>query len=106
VLGDEDGAALELEGARKVFETLGARADLAALETPAPAPVSTSHGLSAREVEVLRLVAAGKTNKVIARELFLSERTVDRHLSNIFHKLEVGSRAAVAAWAVRNGLGG
>jgi DNA-binding NarL/FixJ family response regulator len=97
-LGDEDGAALELGAARKVFDELGARPDLARLpalpgEERAPRP----GGLTARELEVLGLVAAGKTNKVIARELFLSEKTIDRHLSNIFLKLGVSSRAATAA---------
>jgi DNA-binding NarL/FixJ family response regulator len=62
--------------------------------------------LSAREIEVLLLVASGKTNKVIAKELFLSEKTVDRHVSNIFVKLDVPSRAAATAWAYRNGLAG
>ncbi|MGH3478817.1 MAG: response regulator transcription factor, partial [Nocardioidaceae bacterium] len=56
-------------------------------------------GLSPREVEVLRLVASGKTNQAIATELFLSERTVERHVSNILTKLDVGSRTAAAAYA-------
>ena len=58
-----------------------------------------AHGLSARELEVLRLVASGKTNRTIAGELFLSEKTVDRHVSNKFGKLNVSSRAAATAWA-------
>ena len=71
----------------------------------APQGVSPGgHGLTARELQVLRLVAAGKTNKAIARELDLSERTVDRHLSNIFGKLEVSSRAAATAYAYRHQL--
>ncbi|HEX2037340.1 MAG TPA: helix-turn-helix transcriptional regulator, partial [Chloroflexota bacterium] len=61
-------------------------------------------GLSAREAEVLRLVAAGMTNRQIAAELVLSEKTVGRHLANIFGKLGVSSRAAAAAFAVRQGL--
>jgi DNA-binding NarL/FixJ family response regulator len=58
-------------------------------------------GLTAREVQLLRLVATGQTNKAIAAELVLSERTVDRHVSNIFAKLGVSSRAAATAYALR-----
>jgi DNA-binding CsgD family transcriptional regulator len=101
-LGDEDGSALELEAARKIFVQLGAAPDLAALAAPVGA--AGAHGLSPRELEVLRLVAAGKTNKAIGRELFVSEKTVDRHVSNIFGKLDVSSRAAATAWAYRHGL--
>jgi DNA-binding NarL/FixJ family response regulator len=105
-LGDEDGAALELDAARKVFIQLGAAPDVRAAAAIATAAATTharsatdTHGLSARELEVLRLVASGKTNKTIAGELFLSEKTVDRHVSNIFGKLNVSSRAAATAWA-------
>lgn len=64
------------------------------------------HGtrLTRREVEVLRLVATGKPNKAIAAELCLSEKTVDRHISNIFDKLDVSSRTAAAAWAYEHKL--
>lgn len=62
--------------------------------------------MSARELEVLLLVASGKTNKLIARQLFLSEKTVDRHVSNIFAKLGVPTRAAATAWAYQRGLVG
>jgi len=111
-LGDEDGARLELEAAREVFERLGAAADVAAIgkiapfasDAAAPKGKSTAHGLTAREVEVLKLVATGKTNKVIAKELFLSEKTIDRHISNIFAKVHVASRAAATAYAYENGL--
>lgn len=107
-LGDEDGAALEQDAARSVFERLGAAPDLAQLDAPPPtAPTrapGSDHGLSPRELQVLRLVAAGKTNKLIARELFLSEKTVDRHVSNIFNKLSVSSRAAATAYAYEHAL--
>jgi len=62
------------------------------------------HGLSAREIEVLRLIAAGKTNHAIATELFLSERTVHRHVSNIFDKLGVHSRTAAVSYGIRHHL--
>jgi DNA-binding CsgD family transcriptional regulator len=99
-LGDADGAALELGAAKKIFTQLGAVPDLEATGAPARA----THGLSARELEVLRLVAAGQSNKEIARALFLSVKTVDRHVSNIFVKLDVQSRAAATAWAYQHGL--
>lgn len=112
MLGDEDGARLEFDAARIVFQQLGAAPDLAHLESlmassaPAPARASTDtrHGLTAREIEVLGLVAAGKTNKRIALDLGLSEKTVDRHVSNIFGKLDVASRAAATAFAYQHGL--
>lgn len=106
VLGDEDGARFEIEAARSAFEQLGAKGELAAiaaLEARAAA-APDAHGLSPRELEVLRLVASGKTNKLIAVELCLSEKTVDRHVSNIFGKLNVPSRAAATAFAYANGL--
>ena len=104
-LGDRDGAELEFAAARKVFEELGARPDLARL--PSLAADDRGHrpdGLTARELEVLGLIASGKTNKVIARQLFLSEKTVDRHVSNIFLKLGVSSRAAATAYAFTHKL--
>jgi DNA-binding NarL/FixJ family response regulator len=61
-------------------------------------------GLTARELQVLRLVAAGKTNRAIAAELFISEKTVARHVSNIFFKLDVSTRAAATAYAYQHGL--
>jgi DNA-binding NarL/FixJ family response regulator len=69
-----------------------------------PAQAVASHGLSAREIEVLKLIAAGRTNHAIATELFLSERTVHRHVSNIFDKLGVRSRAAAVSYGVRHHL--
>jgi ATP/maltotriose-dependent transcriptional regulator MalT len=101
-LGDLEGAELECRAARACFEKLGARHELARLGGTAPR--STPGGLSARELEVLRLVAVGKTNKVIAAELSLSEKTVDRHVSNIFVKLDVSSRAAATAYAYQHQL--
>jgi DNA-binding CsgD family transcriptional regulator len=100
-LGDEEAAALELEAARDAFTELGAEPDLSRIEPGAPAD---AHGLTPRELEVLRLVAAGKTNKAIAADLVLSERTVDRHVSNIFTKLRVSSRAAATAFAYEHEL--
>jgi DNA-binding CsgD family transcriptional regulator len=104
-LGDEDGAGLELAAARSAFERLGAAPDLTRIDPLIKgAPSSHSHGLTRRELQVLRLVAAGETNKVIAAELFLSERTVERHLSNIFTKLDLSTRTAATAWAYQRGL--
>ncbi len=107
-LGDSESAELERAAARKIFEELGASADLALLGAGASlgagAAASQRHGLSKRELEVLRLLATGKTNKVIARELFVSERTIDRHVSNIFNKIGVGTRAAATAYAYESGL--
>jgi DNA-binding CsgD family transcriptional regulator len=101
-LGDEDSAGLELGLARECFTRLGAGPDLAALEAPLSPEVDSA--LSAREVEVLRFLAAGKTNKAIAKTLYLSEKTIDRHVSNIFHKIDVASRSAATAYAYETGL--
>jgi DNA-binding CsgD family transcriptional regulator len=104
-LGDDDTAELELDAARAIFEELGAAPDLARVDAlvPAVAPAD-SRGLSPRELQVLRLVAAGETNKAIAADLVLSERTVDRHVSNIFAKLGVSTRAAATAYAYEHQL--
>ncbi len=105
-LDDEDGARLEMAAARSVFERLGALTDVQAVDlrlAGASAKPSVG-GLSARELEVLRLVASGKTNKLIAAELCLSEKTVDRHVSNILAKLNVPSRSAATAFAYENKL--
>ena len=100
-LGDDDGGGLELDAARAVFEQLGAAPDLARIDSLIRgAPSGRPHGLTPRELQVLRLVAAGKTNKAIAAELFLSEKTIDRHVSNILTKLDVPSRAAATALRV------
>ena len=104
-LGDDDTAALELEAARDGFARLGAAPDLARVESHARDAMSVvAHGLTQRELEVLRLVAEGETNKAIATDLVLSERTVDRHVSNIFTKLGVSSRAAATAYAYKHQL--
>lgn len=104
-LGDEDGGGLELDAARAVFEQLGAAPDLARIDTLTRSSASgRPHGLTPRELEVLRLVASGKTNKTIASELFLSEKTIERHLSNIFTKLNVPTRAAATAYAYEHNL--
>ncbi len=100
--GDEDAAALEIAAAREVFEQLEAAPDLAQIE--ALSSNGATHGLSARELEVLRLVAAGKTNREIAAELVVSEHTVARHLQNIFSKLGVSSRTAATAFAFQHEL--
>jgi DNA-binding CsgD family transcriptional regulator len=102
-LGDDVSGAAELEAARRTFLRLGATPDARQVDavlgaTPVP------RGLTAREVEVLRLVAAGRSNPEIAAELVLSEKTVARHLSNIFTKLDVRSRTAAAAFAFEHHL--
>jgi DNA-binding CsgD family transcriptional regulator len=102
-LGDTDTAALELESARDAFVELRAGPDAARVTALLSRP-GTGHGLTPRELEVLRLVAAGETNKAIAATLVLSERTVDRHVSNIFAKLGLSSRTAAAAYAYRHEL--
>lgn len=126
-LGDEESARLEREAARAVFSELGAAPALAGLDQPLPgapdprtapgrttprAP-TTGNGaqhaadagpLTARETEVVRFVSAGLSNRAIAAELFISEKTVARHLSNIFTKLGLTSRTAVTAYAYKHGL--
>jgi len=104
-LGDEDTAALEFDAARAMFERLGASNDVARLEESARRESSRAPTrLTARELEVLGLVATGKTNRAIADGLGLSEKTVARHVANIFTKLGLTSRAAATAYAYRNRL--
>ena len=104
-LGDNDTAGLELEAARGIFTQLGAAPDLARVDSlRRRAPSVDDHGLTERELQVLSLVASGETNRAIASELVLSERTVDRHVSNIFTKLNVSSRAAATAYAYKHQL--
>ena len=103
--GDEEAAALELDAARDAFARLHAGPDLARVESlTRSAAASGTHGLTARELQVLRRVAGGETNKAIAAALVLSERTVDRHVSNIFSKLRVSSRSAATAYAYEHEL--
>jgi len=102
-LGDRDAAEIEVVAARRAYADLGARGDLSRLD-PGDVTAQRPGGLSEREAEVLRLVAAGRTNREAAVELTISERTVDRHVSNIFAKLSVSSRAAATAWAYENDL--
>jgi len=104
-LGDEDTAVIELDAARHAFAALGATPDvrrLAALSKPA-APADRG-SLTLREVEVLRLVATGRTNRAIAERLGISQKTVARHLSNIFTKLGLSTRAAATAYAFQHDL--
>ena len=104
-LGDDDGAVLELDAARGVFEELGATPDLALVDSLSPSRMrDAAHGLSERELEVLRLVAAGKTNREIAAALVVSQHTVARHVQNIFGKLGVSSRTAATAFAFEHEL--
>jgi DNA-binding CsgD family transcriptional regulator len=99
---DPDSADMEFDAARLVFEQLGAAPDVARVQALSRAP--TTGVLTAREAQVLRLVATGMTNRAVAAELFLSEKTVARHVSNIFTKLGVSSRAAATAYAYEHGL--
>ena len=104
-LGDEDTAEMELGAARRVFERLGALPDLARVENlGSPAAPGPAAGLTGREVEVLELVATGRTNREIASVLVISDKTVARHVSNIFLKLGVSSRAAATAYAYEHDL--
>jgi DNA-binding CsgD family transcriptional regulator len=104
-LGDDDTAEMELETARWVFRQLGAAPDAARVGALSRAQAATAPGgLTAREVEVLRLVAEGKTNREIAKALVLSNHTVRRHLQNIFNKIGVASRAGATAFAFQRDL--
>jgi DNA-binding NarL/FixJ family response regulator len=104
-LGDKQSAQVEFAAARQTFEQLGAVNDLAFVDSLVPKTGSQSTGpLSARELQVLRLVAAGMTNRNIGQKLFISEKTVARHLSNIFTKLNLNSRTAATAYAYDHSL--
>jgi DNA-binding NarL/FixJ family response regulator len=104
-LGDEDGAEMEFDAARWVFQQLGATPDLASAEALSlKTAAAAGGGLTQRELQVLRQIAGGKTNRAIAAELYISEKTVARHVSNIFTKLGLSSRAAATAYAYEHGL--
>jgi DNA-binding CsgD family transcriptional regulator len=103
-LGDDDAFALEVDAARASFDALGAAPDVARLDVLVRSRTRESHGLSARELEVLRLVASGKSNREIAGSLVISEHTVARHMQNIFTKLGVTSRTAAVAFAFEHDL--
>lgn len=103
-MGDEDGAEREFASARRAFQQLGAKPDLARLERIPGAQGRLPGGLTGREAEVLALVAKGKSNREIAADLVISERTVARHMSNIFAKLNVTSRTAAGAFAFEHDL--
>jgi DNA-binding CsgD family transcriptional regulator len=103
-LGDEDTARMEFDAAAWIFEQLGAAPDVARAQALAHRAAKPQGGLTAREAQVLRHVASGKSNRAIAAELFLSEKTVARHVSNIFTKLGLSSRAAATAYAYEHDL--
>jgi DNA-binding CsgD family transcriptional regulator len=104
-LDDEDSAVMEFNGAVWIFQQLGAAPDLAKIKALNRQTDSVNtHGLTRRELEVLRLIAGGKTNKEIASHLFISDRTVDRHVSNILMKLDVASRTEATSFAFKHNL--
>lgn len=104
-LGDDDAANLELDAALEVFQQLGAAPDLARVEALRQRKsFKTATSLTDREIQVLKLVASGRTNRAIAVKLGISEKTVARHLSNIFNKLDLSSRAAATAYAYQHKL--
>jgi len=103
-LRDDDAATLELDAARAAFEELRAQPDFERVAAHLAREYGSSHGLTPRELDVLRLVAAGRSNKQIATELVISEHTVARHVQNIFAKLDVTSRTAAASFAFEHQL--
>jgi DNA-binding CsgD family transcriptional regulator/Flp pilus assembly protein TadD len=109
-LGDHDSARMEFDAACQVFQQLGAGPDTARTKDVARSasnptgPTGPAGGLSLRELEVLRLIATGGTNRAIADDLGISEKTVARHVSNIFTKLNLSSRAAATAYAFQHDM--
>ena len=105
LLGDEESAALELDVARRVLAELGAEPDVARVDLLLRKETDpATHGLTQRELEVLRLLATGRTNRAIAADLVLAEKTIDRHVTNVFAKLSVSSRSAATAYAYEHRL--
>ncbi|MGY1914158.1 LuxR C-terminal-related transcriptional regulator [Blastococcus sp. SYSU DS0973] len=100
-LGDDDTAAMEVAAAVRVFTAVGAAPDLA---RPGPAAPDAAAGLTPRELDVIRLVAAGRTNREIAEQLVISDKTVARHLHNVFTKLALPNRSAATAYAYEHDL--
>jgi DNA-binding NarL/FixJ family response regulator len=100
-LGDTESAERELAAARSAFAALGAALDASQLGEHGRTP---PRGLTDREAQVLALVAVGSTNRQIATELHLSQKTVERHVSNIFSKIEVTTRTAAARFAFEHGI--
>jgi DNA-binding CsgD family transcriptional regulator len=101
----QDGAQLEFDAALEAFERLGAGPDVRRVSAiAATAEPPSAAGLTGREIEVLRLIATGVTNRAIAARLGISEKTVARHLSNIFTKLDLPSRSAATAYAYEHKL--
>jgi DNA-binding CsgD family transcriptional regulator len=104
-LDDKDNSVVELAAAKWIFEQLKAKPDLKRINRFLRKPRDhETYGLTLRELQVLRRMASGQTNKLIAGELFISERTVDRHVSNIFNKLGVSSRVKATAFALKNNI--
>lgn len=104
-MNDEDNANAALLAAQWCFEQLAVKSDLQRVrQLSNKKNHNPNHGLTLRELQVLRHVASGKSNKAIAEELFISERTVDRHVSNIFNKLGVASRVEATSFAIRNNM--
>lgn len=97
-------AEMEWNSARRTFEELGAVPDVERIDDLVAQPAAAPGGLTERELEVLALVAAGKTNREIAAALVISEHTVRRHLQNIFTKVDLRSRSAATAYAYEHGL--
>ena len=103
-LGDDDAAGMEVDAARHVFEGLGALAELHDLDSGPSGSAAALGPLTPREAEVVRLVARGLGNREIATRLFISERTVARHVGNVLNKLQLANRAAITAYAYEHGL--